>query len=124
LRGGVQREGAGPTAPLVLINFHSSPQHFMTEEEIEDIRETYRAAADAVGLPEGWNVRVETLRWCYDKMGGIEAELARTVGFDDAAACMLVDPDGIADIVTEHEGRVKQVHAERYIREAVREIGS
>ena len=92
----------------------------MTDEEIEEIRQTYRAAAAAVGLPEGWNVRVETTQWCYDRMGGMEAELAKgTDKFENEVTCMLVDSDGIAHIITEHEGEVKQVHAERHIEEGL-----
>jgi hypothetical protein len=92
----------------------------MTDEQMENIRETYRAAASAVGLPEGWWVQVETTQWCYDNMKGMGAKGMEHI-FENEAAPMVVDADGIAHIVAEHEGPVKQVHAERYIERGLEE---
>ncbi|MCS4185320.1 hypothetical protein [Salinibacter ruber] len=92
----------------------------MTDEQMEDIRETYRAAASAVGLPKEWGVRVETTQWCYDNVEGMGVEGMEHI-LENEATSMLVDPNGMAHILTEHGGPVKQVHAERYIEKGLAE---
>jgi hypothetical protein len=93
----------------------------MTDEQMEDIRETYRAAASAVGLPEGWRVQVETTQWCYDNVEGMGVEGMEHI-LENEATSMLVDPNGMVRIIlAEHQGPVKQVHAERYIEKGLAE---
>jgi len=89
----------------------------MDSDQLEQIRNTYHEAAEEVGLPEGWFVQVETLAWAYEKMEGFGVK-----GFDefsDIAAPMVVDEGGIAHIVAEHEGPVKQVHARRHLEKGI-----
>ena len=92
----------------------------MTDEMMEQIRDTYKEAESAVGIPDGWFVTVETARWVSEAMDGMG-----TFGFDDEleaiAMPMLVDDSGMAHIIAEHKGPVKQVHAERALSNGLRE---
>jgi hypothetical protein len=89
----------------------------MDSDQLEQIRNAYHGAAEKIGLPEGWFVQVETLAWAYEKMEGFGVK-----GFDEfsnVAAPMVVNENGVAHIVAEHEGPVKQVHARRYLEEGI-----
>ena len=91
----------------------------MTDEMMEQIRETYEKAGSSIGLPDGWAVKVETARWAVEADGGI------IDGFDDdlkgIAMPMVVDDSGMAHIIAEHKGAVKQVHAERILAKGLKE---
>lgn len=92
----------------------------MTKDDLEAIRSTYEAAASTVGLPDGWFVRVETAKWVAREMEGMGA-YGMDEELDGIAMPMVVNGSGIAHIIAEHDGPVKQVHAERHIEKGVEE---
>ena len=85
----------------------------MTESMINELQDTYDAAAESVGLPSEWWIDVRTEMEAINLMEHMGAE-----GFEnelDSALVLLVDPGGTAHIIKEHDGPTKKAHAERYI---------
>lgn len=95
----------------------------MTKNDLEEIRSTYEAAASTVGLPDGWFVRVEAAKWVADKMDGMGG-YGMDEKLDGIAMPMVVNGSGVAHIIAEHDGPVKQVHAERHIERGIEEHSS
>ena len=91
----------------------------MDSDTLKQIRNVYDAAAEEIGLPEGWFVRVETAEWVINEMEGY-GTLGSTP-LSQIAMPMVVNEEGIAHTVAEHEGPVQQVHAERYLEKGIRE---
>lgn len=91
----------------------------MDSDTLEKIRKVYDAAAEEVGLPEGWSVRVETAEWVADNMEGYGVR--GSTPLSRIAMPMVLNEEGIAHAVAEHEGPVQQVHAERYLEKGIRE---
>ena len=63
---------------------------------------------------------METTQWCYDNVEGMGVESMEHI-LESEDTSMLVDPNGMAHIFTEHGGPVKLVHAERYIEKGLAE---
>lgn len=92
----------------------------MVEEAITDLRETYQKVASAVGIPDGWFLRIETAKWVAREM-----EDMGTFGMDERldriAMPLLVDDSGTAHIVAEHKGTVTSICAKRELESALDE---
>lgn len=80
----------------------------MTQEQIDNIRDTYHEAAEAVGLPEGIELTVNPSAGAFAY--GRNVTLQVTAWFVT---------DGGTWAVAEHSGPVKRVHAERYLERAL-----
>lgn len=86
----------------------------MEDSKKKLIQDVYDEAAKQV-LPEGWWIELMTQEEAGRQMG------IPAINNPGAIDVYVVDPEGVAHIVNEHRGPVKQVHAERNLQRAHRE---
>lgn len=92
----------------------------MNKNDLKDLRDTYQNAASSAELPAGWFVRVETAKWVSEKIDGFGV-FGMDEDLESTAMPMVVNEDGIAHVVAEHNDPVEKSRARRHLKEGIQE---